>query len=243
MSVRPLVRPSVGNDRVRKCENPHFRPCPPVRNWWPCFRPCSPSSSSFRTPRNSTGHYVRPLVYPSVCLSLGLSMGHAGIRKCKYAHLGLHLGCHGRHRVCVKGEGANPSATIYCKPALLVQSLSLSLFLFFFVASLSPSRPLPCSYWTSSLDHFEEGLDTAEAMTMCNPWMTSCLSLSLSISLSHILLFINDFQNHLAQSNVFYCTDGFCYMVLFVLYDLWSPHDIVAQLSILYHDSFLFLQL
>ena len=40
-SVRPLVRPSVRDDRVGKCENAHFRPCPPVRNWyWPCIRPC-----------------------------------------------------------------------------------------------------------------------------------------------------------------------------------------------------------
>ena len=50
-SVCPSVRPSVGpsvcrlvrNDRVEKWENAHFRPYPqypPVRNWWPCIRPC-----------------------------------------------------------------------------------------------------------------------------------------------------------------------------------------------------------
>ena len=43
--VRPLVRRSVGpsvcNDRVGKCEKAHFRPCPPVRNWWPCIQPYS----------------------------------------------------------------------------------------------------------------------------------------------------------------------------------------------------------
>ena len=44
-SIGPLVRWSVGpavhDDRVWKCENAHFRPCPPVRNWyWPCTRPC-----------------------------------------------------------------------------------------------------------------------------------------------------------------------------------------------------------
>ena len=42
----PSVRWSVGwlvrhGDRVEKCENAHFCPCPPVRNWyWPCIRPC-----------------------------------------------------------------------------------------------------------------------------------------------------------------------------------------------------------
>ena len=41
----PSVCPSVGwlvrGDRVGKCENAHFRPCPPVRDWyWPCIRPC-----------------------------------------------------------------------------------------------------------------------------------------------------------------------------------------------------------
>ena len=40
-SVGPSVRPSVRGDRVGKCKNAHFRPCPPVRNWnWPCIRPC-----------------------------------------------------------------------------------------------------------------------------------------------------------------------------------------------------------
>ena len=40
-SVGPSVRWSVRGDRVGKCENAHFRPCPPVRNWyWPCIRPC-----------------------------------------------------------------------------------------------------------------------------------------------------------------------------------------------------------
>ena len=52
----PSVRPSVGwlvgwlvrHARVEKWENTHFRPCPPVRDWyWPCIRPCSFSSSSF----------------------------------------------------------------------------------------------------------------------------------------------------------------------------------------------------
>ena len=45
LSVRPsvgrLVGWSVRGDRVGKCENAHFRPCPPVRDWyWPCIRPC-----------------------------------------------------------------------------------------------------------------------------------------------------------------------------------------------------------
>ena len=40
-SVRWSVRLSVHGDRVGKCGNTHFRPCPPVRNWyWPCIRPC-----------------------------------------------------------------------------------------------------------------------------------------------------------------------------------------------------------
>ena len=40
-SVGPSVRWSVRGDRVGKCENAHFRPCPPVRNWYlPCIRPC-----------------------------------------------------------------------------------------------------------------------------------------------------------------------------------------------------------
>ena len=46
-SVGPLVRPLVRNDRVEKWENAHFRPCPPVRNWWPCIRPCLSIHSSF----------------------------------------------------------------------------------------------------------------------------------------------------------------------------------------------------
>ena len=41
----PSVGWSVGRavrrgDRVEKWENTHFRPCPPIRNWWPCIRPC-----------------------------------------------------------------------------------------------------------------------------------------------------------------------------------------------------------
>ena len=36
-SVRPLVGPWT---RVEKWGNAHFRPCPPVRDWWPCIRPC-----------------------------------------------------------------------------------------------------------------------------------------------------------------------------------------------------------
>ena len=43
-SVRWSVGRSVGwsvrHARVEKWENAHFRPCPPVRNWWPCIRPC-----------------------------------------------------------------------------------------------------------------------------------------------------------------------------------------------------------
>ena len=46
-SVGPLVGPLVRHARVEKWENAHFRPCPPVRNWWPCIRPCSSSSSFF----------------------------------------------------------------------------------------------------------------------------------------------------------------------------------------------------
>ena len=39
--VRRSVGPSIGpSARVEKWENAHFRPCPPVRNWWPCIRPC-----------------------------------------------------------------------------------------------------------------------------------------------------------------------------------------------------------
>ena len=34
-SLCPSVRPSVGwSVRVEKCENAHFSPCPPVRNWY-----------------------------------------------------------------------------------------------------------------------------------------------------------------------------------------------------------------
>ena len=39
-SILWLVGPSVRNHWVEKWENAHFRPCPPVRNWWPCIRPC-----------------------------------------------------------------------------------------------------------------------------------------------------------------------------------------------------------
>ena len=35
----PSVGPSVRHARVEKWENAHFRPCPTVRNWWPCIRP------------------------------------------------------------------------------------------------------------------------------------------------------------------------------------------------------------
>ena len=35
----PSVGWSVRSDRVGKWENTHFRPCPPVRDWyWPCIR-------------------------------------------------------------------------------------------------------------------------------------------------------------------------------------------------------------
>ena len=45
-SVRPSVRWSVGpSARVEKWVNAHIRPCPPVRIWWPCIRPCFLSSS------------------------------------------------------------------------------------------------------------------------------------------------------------------------------------------------------
>ena len=40
LSEALTVRPSVRNARVEKWENAHFRPCPPVRNWWLCIRPC-----------------------------------------------------------------------------------------------------------------------------------------------------------------------------------------------------------
>ena len=40
LSVRRSVGQFVRNHRVKKWENAHFRPCPPVRNWWPCIRPC-----------------------------------------------------------------------------------------------------------------------------------------------------------------------------------------------------------
>ena len=40
-SIRPSVRPSVRRcQRVEKWKNAHFRPRPPIRNWWPCIRPC-----------------------------------------------------------------------------------------------------------------------------------------------------------------------------------------------------------
>ena len=41
-SIGGFLCPSVGHsDRVGKCENALFRPCPPVRNrYWPCIRPC-----------------------------------------------------------------------------------------------------------------------------------------------------------------------------------------------------------
>ena len=36
-----IQRRSVCGDWVGKCENAHFQPCPPVRDWyWPCIRPC-----------------------------------------------------------------------------------------------------------------------------------------------------------------------------------------------------------
>ena len=39
-SLCPSISPSVGPS-VENCENAHFRPCPPVRDWyWPCIRPC-----------------------------------------------------------------------------------------------------------------------------------------------------------------------------------------------------------
>ena len=44
--IRGFVSPSVGPSVrwsvmiVKKWENTHFRSCPPVRNWWPCIRPC-----------------------------------------------------------------------------------------------------------------------------------------------------------------------------------------------------------
>ena len=38
--VRPSVRLSVSTSaRVKKWENAHIHPCPPIRNWWPCIRP------------------------------------------------------------------------------------------------------------------------------------------------------------------------------------------------------------
>ena len=44
-SVRSSIRPSVRtfvcpSARVEKWENAHIRPCPPIRNWWPCIWPC-----------------------------------------------------------------------------------------------------------------------------------------------------------------------------------------------------------
>ena len=36
-----MTPPEVGHARMEKWENAYFRPCPPVRNWWPCIRPCS----------------------------------------------------------------------------------------------------------------------------------------------------------------------------------------------------------
>ena len=59
-SIGGFVRPSVGwlvgrsvgrsvrHARVEKWENAHFRPCPSVRNWWPCIRPCSRTSRQQR---------------------------------------------------------------------------------------------------------------------------------------------------------------------------------------------------
>ena len=34
------VSRSVEVIELRKSKNAQFRPCPPVRNWWPCIRPC-----------------------------------------------------------------------------------------------------------------------------------------------------------------------------------------------------------
>ena len=43
---------SVEVIELRKCEDAHFRPCPPVRDWyWPCIQPCF--SLFERTPNNS----------------------------------------------------------------------------------------------------------------------------------------------------------------------------------------------
>ena len=43
MSVRWSVHWSVcwSVSTSRKVGNIHFRPCPPVRNWWPFIRPCT----------------------------------------------------------------------------------------------------------------------------------------------------------------------------------------------------------
>ena len=41
-SVRRLVGRSVREHESKSGENMHFRPCPPVRDWyWPCIRLCS----------------------------------------------------------------------------------------------------------------------------------------------------------------------------------------------------------
>ena len=58
-SVGWLVGRSVHHARVEKWENTHFRPCPPIRNWWPCIRPCS-ICISFQTSKGSfsSGYYL-----------------------------------------------------------------------------------------------------------------------------------------------------------------------------------------
>ena len=66
--VRPSVCPSVRGDRVGKCENSHFRSCPPVCNWyWPCIQPRFMYSYSLQTfyylsekPLSSVSNVGRP---------------------------------------------------------------------------------------------------------------------------------------------------------------------------------------
>ena len=81
-SVGRSVGRSVRNHRVRKWEIAHFRPCPPVRNWWPCIRPCLPLSDPKLSYTESNDRqtcyesYLGYSVVSSVFVHLSLHMGH-----------------------------------------------------------------------------------------------------------------------------------------------------------------------
>ena len=76
-SVGWLVR---RDDRVKKWENAHFHPCPPVRNWWPCIRPCFSFSSSFPSTFFFSFHFyfhkLIPRFFPRLLFSIILIFIH-----------------------------------------------------------------------------------------------------------------------------------------------------------------------